>query len=127
MWCEREGRQVGVVVYHIAVGHGIIGEQIEALAQGVAPPNRGIATAEDAARFNAEQAEEHVDCTRDEVIDLLRRNGAAVAAMLCGLTDIQLQQTATVRGRTVTLQERIQRGLLGHISGHLEALREMVG
>jgi hypothetical protein len=123
-WCEREGRAVGVVVYHIAAGHLIIGEQIEALAQGLPPPTHGITTAEDAARFNALQAEEHASCTRAEVLALLQRNGAQVAALLRALSDQQLAQTTVVRERTMTLQERIERSLLGHLHSHLAAVRE---
>ena len=114
-WCDRDGRPVGVVVYHIAAGHLIIGEQIEAIARGSPPPSRGIVSPEDVARFNAQQAEEHANCTRTEALDLLQRNGAQVAALLRGLTDEQLQQAATFRDRRMTLQERIERGLLGHL------------
>ena len=99
---------------------------IEALVQGRPPPTYGITSVEDAARWNARQAEEHAACTRAEVADLLQRNGARVAAFVRGLSDTQLQQTQVVRERTMTLQERIERSLLGHLHSHLEAVRETV-
>ncbi|MDQ6857671.1 MAG: DinB family protein [Chloroflexota bacterium] len=123
-WCEREGRSVGVVTYHIAAGHLIIGEQIQAIASGISFPTRGTGTPEDAATINARQAEENATCTRDETLSLLRHNGGRVAAMLRGLTDEQLRHTALVRDRPVSLRERIDGGLFGHLRSHLAALRE---
>ena len=83
---------MAVVVYHSAAGHLIRGEQIAALARDRPRPTRGITTTDDAARFNDQQAREHARCTRAEVLDLLTRNGAQMAAMLRSLSDEQLQR-----------------------------------
>src|SRR6266446_4235574 len=99
IWCEREGRTVGVVVYHIAAGYILIGNAIQALANGLPLP---IQT--DAESFNAQQAEEHAECTPAEALDLLDRNCSNVAGMLRGLSDEQLGRTAiSPRGRTLTI------------------------
>jgi hypothetical protein len=126
-WCDREGRRVGVVVYHIAAGHLFIAEHIEAITRGAILPTPGPATDQDAAQANAEQAQEHACCTHAEALDLLGRNGAQVIAMLRGLTDEQLNATQVVLGEKIGLKERIERWLFGHATGHLAALRETVG
>jgi hypothetical protein len=119
-WCEQEGRTVGVVVYHIAAGYLLIGNMIHALAKGFPLPAQT-----DAESFNARQAEEHVNCTPAEALDLLRRNGGHVAGMLRGLSDEQLGRTAiSPRGRTLTIEDAVERGLVAHLSGHFETVRE---
>jgi hypothetical protein len=117
---EREGRTVGVVIYHIAAGYLVIGDVIHALANALPLP---VQT--DADSFNAQQAEEHAECTRAEVLDLLRRNCGHVASMLRALTDEQLARTAvSPRGRTLTIDDAVEHGLVAHLQGHFEAVRE---
>jgi hypothetical protein len=119
-WCEQEGRTVGVVVYHIAAGYLIIGNMIDALANGLP-----LTAQTDAESFNARQAEEHANCTQIEALDLLRRNGGHVAGMLRGLSDEQLERTAiSPRGRTLTIEDAVERGLVAHLSGHFETVQE---
>ena len=119
-WCEQEGRTVAVVVYHIAAGYLLIGNIIHALANGLPLPAQT-----DADSFNARQAEQHVNCTPAEALDLLRRNGGHVAGMLRGLSDEQLGRSAiSPRGRTLTIEDAVERGLVAHLSGHFETVRE---
>jgi hypothetical protein len=119
-WCEREGRTVGVVVYHIAAGYLLIGNAIHALANGLPLPNQT-----DADSFNARQAEGHAQCTLAEALDLLNRNGGSVAAMLRCLGDEQLARTTvSPRGRTLTIDDAVEHGLVTHLNGHFAAVRE---
>jgi len=91
-----------------------------ALANGLPLPAQT-----DAESFNARQAEEHVNCTPAEALDLLRRNGGHVAGMLRGLSEEQLGRTAiSPRGRTLTIEDAVERGLVAHLSGHFETARE---
>ena len=93
---------------------------IDALANGIPLPAQT-----DAESFTARQAEEHANCTPAEAFDLLRRNGGHVAGMLRGLSDEQLERTAiSPRGRKLTIEDAVEHGLVAHLSGHLETVRE---
>ena len=71
------------------------------------------------------QAEEQADCTRAEALDLLHRNSGYVAGRLRGLSDEHLGRTAiSPRVRTVTIDDAVEHGLVAHLHGHFEALRE---
>jgi hypothetical protein len=78
----------------------------------------------DAESFNARQAEEHANCTTAEVLDLLRRNCGQVAGMLRALSDEQLARTAiSPRGRTLTIEDAVDNGLVAHLRGHFTTVR----
>jgi hypothetical protein len=92
---------------------------IQAVANGVPLP----APVADPDGFVARQAQEHADCSRAEVLELLRQNGSQVAAMLRSLNDEQLQRTArSPRGRLLTIDDAVERGLVGHLRGHFQAI-----
>src|SRR6266536_5898179 len=94
-WATRtdaEGWPVAVVARHIAGAHAFIGRRVRALTEGQPLPSMppgGI----DAQ--NARDAEQYLNVSRDEVLELLRRNGAEAAALVRGLSDEQLDHEFT--------------------------------
>jgi hypothetical protein len=85
-----EGWPVGVVLHHIAVGHGHGVRWLQDMTGG-----EGVAeTAEDIDRDNALHAVRMEAVGRDETLALLERNGALLQSFLRALSDDELDRTA---------------------------------
>ncbi len=76
--------------------------------------------------MNARDAEEWKHAPKDETLALLRGNAAAAAAEVRQLSEEQL----ALRGRYITdipdawtVEEWLERVLIGHIRGHLTSIR----
>ena len=76
--------------------------------------------------MNAARAQQCAGCTKKETLELLRRNGAAAAALARGLNDDQLDRTGTFFGQTMSTAQLIERVLIGHIEGHGRSIRVVV-
>ena len=105
--CAEEWR-LGVVARHIAAGH----------YTGAADMTRMIVDGEKMPAFNMEQiiemandhAREHADCSREEVLDLLRSKGTAFANYLADLDDTELDRSTHVElvGGEISAQKLIE-------------------
>jgi uncharacterized damage-inducible protein DinB len=89
----HDGRKVGVVVHHVATMYPLEIQLAQALAQG--QPVTGV-TWEVVAGINAKHALEFDGVTKQQALDLLRRNSTAAAAFIRGLSDEELDRAATV-------------------------------
>jgi hypothetical protein len=80
-------------------------------------------------QFNAQHAREQAHCTKEETLDLLRRNGEAAARVVRDLDDAQLDSIATIiTGMPpLTAQQVTERILIGHVRGHLATVRTAIG
>ena len=120
---EADGWSIGVVAHHLATDHPILAGFVEAVATGRPLPPW---TMEMLHQYNARHAAEHRDCTREETLALLRREGAAAAGLVRRLTDEQLDRAAVVPwegGPAVSARQLIERKLIGHIGEHLGSIR----
>jgi len=122
-----DGRTIGVVVHHVASVYPL---EIQ-LALKVAERHRitGV-TMEDVHVMNAKHAAEFGSVTREAAVDLLRRNSAAAAAAIRGLTDEQLAHAEPVSlydDAPVTcqfvLEDHAVRHSYHHLAGVSRALR----
>jgi hypothetical protein len=116
--CKEEGWSVAVAAHHVAASHaGIMG-----LAQLVADGKEVPAlTMEVFDAANAQHAREFANVSRDETLELLRRDGASVASALRALSDEQLDRTAPMAfagGQPWSTAEVIERILIGHPREH---------
>jgi hypothetical protein len=85
-----EGWPVGVVLHHIAVGHGQGVRWLSAMRSG-----EGVTdTAEGIDRENAAHAARMAAVGREETIALLEQNGADLRAALRSLSDEELDRSA---------------------------------
>jgi uncharacterized damage-inducible protein DinB len=85
-----EGWSVGVVLHHIAVGHGHGVRWLRDMAGG-----EGVTdTAEDIDRENALHAVRMEGVGKDETLALLEQNGAQLESALRALRDEELERTA---------------------------------
>ena len=122
-----DGRKVGIVVHHVANVYPL---EIQ-LALKVAERQRiaGV-TMDDVHAMNAKHAADFEGVTREIAVDLLRRNSAAAAAAIRGLTDEQLANAELVSlydDAPVTcqfvLEDHAVRHSYHHLAGIARALR----
>ena len=85
----QDGRKIGVVVHHVASVYPLEIELAQKMAAGT--PIVGV-TAKDVRELNAAHAIRFDDVTKEEAIELLRRNSAAAAAAIRALSDDELDQ-----------------------------------
>ena len=89
----QDGRKIGVVVHHVASVYPL---EID-LARKMAAGNAIVGvTAKDVRELNAAHAAQFDGVTKEEALDLLRRNSAAAAAAIRALTDDELDRAATL-------------------------------
>jgi hypothetical protein len=119
----KDGRKIGVVVHHVATMYPL---EIK-LAQGLAAgqPVQGV-TWDDIHALNAQHAKDHDGVTKEQAVELLRRNSADAAAAIRALGDEQLDQAAPVSlnaDAPLTCQFVLEDHAVRHSYHHLGAIR----
>jgi uncharacterized damage-inducible protein DinB len=122
--CAGETWSVGVVAHHVAESHAGIARIIQTVAAGQPLPQ---ITTEMIDERNAQHARQHANCTKEETLELLRKNGASAVAAVRGLSDEQLQRSGTLRAGPMTAEQVVERILIGHAQGHLASIRAAIG
>lgn len=123
----HDGRPVGVVVHHVASVYPIEIQLAETVAAGKAVT--GV-TGADIDAMNGGHAVEHANATKDEALDLLRRNSAAAAAAIRALSDDQLDRAMPVSlyaNAPLTCQFVLEDHAVRHSYHHLAGIRRAVG
>ena len=79
--------------------------------------------------MNAKHVQEHAKCTKGETLALHKKNAAAAAALVRGLSDAELAKSATVlTGMPPMSVEQIVNGILiNHIDEHCGSIRATLG
>ncbi|HZI78047.1 MAG TPA: DinB family protein [Vicinamibacterales bacterium] len=122
----KDGRPVGVVVHHVASVFPIEIELAQQLARGQAIT--GV-TWDDVHAMNAKHAQENAAVTRQEAIDLLRRNSASAAAAIRALTDEELEAGGTnslYADAPLTCQHMLEDHAVRHSYHHLAKIKAAV-
>ncbi len=121
--CTNEERTVGVLARHVAVAIPFEMVVFREIAAGRQPTTT---TRAQLAEMNAGHAEQWAECAKDETLALLRDNAAVAAAEVQQLSAEQLARA----GKYVeelpgawTVDQWIERILIGHVSGHLQSIR----
>jgi hypothetical protein len=119
-----DGRTVGVVVHHVASVYPV---EIQ-LAQTLAAGKRVEGVTMDVIHaMNARHAKEHDGVTREETLDLLRRNSTAAAAAIRALSDEELDRAAPASlyaNAPITCQFMLEDHAVRHSYHHLARVRE---
>lgn len=125
----KDGRKIGVLVHHVAMMYPLEIELANAVAGGHAI--EGV-TWDAVAEINAKHARENSEVTKEQALELLRRNAAAAAAAIRALTDEQLDRAAAVSlndGAPLTcqfvLEDHAVRHSYHHLAGARAALRPL--
>ena len=122
----HDGRKVGVTVHHVASMYPIEMQLAQLLAAG--KPIEGV-TPEVIAEVNAKHAREFDGVTREQALELLRKNSAAAAAGIRALSDSQLDQAATVSYSSdapLTCQFWLEDHPVRHSYHHLARMKAVV-
>jgi hypothetical protein len=117
---------VGVTAHHVAGSHEGISGIIKAVSAGQSMPNFTMAMVDE---MNATHAREHASCTRAETLALHKKNTAAAAALVRGLSDAALDKSGTVLTGmpAMTTQQIVEGILINHLNEHLASIRAAVG
>ena len=109
---EDEARPLGVIAHHVAVNLNVIMGRIQSVIhdQATAPV--------DFKQVNARHANEYADTTKAEVLSLLRTSGDQIAKDLRSIPNEKLDIAKELPSGRMTVEQRIERVLIGHIQGH---------
>ena len=118
-----DGRAVGVVAHHVAASHKSVAGLVGAITHGKAIP---ALTMDMIHAGNAAHAAQHAHCTKAETLTLLRDNGAAAVATVRGLSDADLDRTATLPMGTITVTKLVEMVLIGHAADHHGSIRRAI-
>src|SRR4029078_3373612 len=125
-WQSRvpgDGRKIGVVVHHVASVYPIEIQLAQSLAKGQAI--EGV-TGEVINKMNAAHAKEFDGVTKEEALELLRRNSAVAAAAIRTLSDEELDRAANVSlnaNAPLTCQFMLEDHAVRHSYHHLARIR----
>jgi hypothetical protein len=124
--CSGERWSVGVVARHVAAGHYRALKLAKMIVDGNELPN---ITPDEIDQSNARHAEKHADCTRDEVLRILREKGSWVTEYLGGLSDSDLERTAHLglAHGDVTVHRFIENSILHQGKEHLANMKAATG
>ncbi len=120
--CQGEGWPVGVVARHIAAAHyGTLG-LAKRIVDGKPLPE---ITQEVIDQGNSQHAQKHADCTKDEVLGILRENGSSIAEYVGGLDDADLDRTSNfaVAGGTISTQQFFENIIILDGTNHLANMK----
>lgn len=123
--CFDEERSVAVVAHHV-------GEVNAAFAGMVARMGAGetyspTANWDQIHEANAQHAREHAEVEKPEVLELLRKNGAAVVAQLRAVPDATYDQHAgNFGGNDMTVAQVTEYVVIGHTASHLASVKGTV-
>jgi hypothetical protein len=123
----KDGRKIGVIVHHVASVYPLEIQIAQTVANG--QPLTGV-TMDAVHQMNAKHAVDHGGVTKEETIDLLRRNSAAAAAAIRELTDAQLAHAETVslyEDAPLTSQFVLEDHAVRHSYHHLHLIRRALG
>jgi hypothetical protein len=119
----KDGRKVGVVVHHVATMYPLEIELASVLAAG--KPISDV-TWEAIHELNANHARDYDEVTKEEALNLLRKNSAAAAAAVRAFSDEQLDRAAPVSLNSdapLTCQFFLEDHPVRHSYHHLAAIR----
>jgi hypothetical protein len=124
--CKKEQWPVGVTARHIGAGHFEAVELARMIVKGEKLPEF---TMEQLVAMANEHARQHAACTRAEVLEILRRNSAALVGYVSGLSDADLERTdhLALAGGKLTAQQLIEAVILQSGGEHFASMKAAVG
>jgi hypothetical protein len=109
---EDESRTVGVIAHHVASTQPWIMERIRAIIEDKPTPPVDFKI------INADHAVAHTDVTTEEVLSLLRENLHRITDEVRAIPDQMLDKERQLPTGVMTVQQRIERVLIGHMKAH---------
>jgi hypothetical protein len=124
---ERDGRALGVIVHHVATVYPIEVQLAQAVGSG---KNMSDVTWDVVKKMNADHATANSGASKQDALDLLRKNSAEAAAAIRQMTDEQLDTAAPFGlcfDAPVTAQFVIEDHAVRHSWHHLARIKETLG
>lgn len=121
--CSAEGWSIGVTAHHAASSYGPVFGLAQAVATGVEVPP---ITMEMIDAGNAQHAIEYANCTKEDVLAILRTDAPGIIEGVRGLSDEQLDCSAALAmtgGAPMSAQQIVEGILINHPREHLESIR----
>jgi hypothetical protein len=109
---EDESRPVGVIAHHVASTQPWIMSRIRAIIEDEPTPPVDFKI------INAEHAVEHAGATRAEVVGMLQQNLQRITAEVRAIPDHMLDKERQLPTGVMSVQQRIERVLIGHMKAH---------
>ena len=124
--CPDEKLSVGVVASHVAIRHYGAFDWAKMIVTGEQLPE---ITKELNEQINAEQAEEHKNCTKGEVIGFLNENGSMVVNYLSDLKDSDLDRTAyfALTSGEISTRQCIEKIIIQRSIEHMGSMKKAIG
>ncbi len=117
---EDETRMVSVIAHHVASTQPWIMGRIRAILDDKPTPPVDFKI------INTEHAIEHGDATKAEVLDLLRANLRLITSEVRAIPDELLDKERLLPSGVMTVQQRIERVLIGHMKAHQASIEATV-
>ena len=120
--CPGEQWPVGVVARHVAAGHYRAVGLAKMIVAGKELPEL---TDETIDQSNAQHADKHASCTKEEVLGLLRENGTSLAGFVTELDDAALDRSGqlAVVGGTISTQQFVENIIILSASEHFKNMK----
>ena len=118
---EDEARPLGVIAHHVAVNEEVIMGRIQLVLRDAPTPPV------DFKQINARHANEYADTTKEAVLSVLRESGRQIAKDLRAIPDEKLDMARELPSGRMTVQQRIELVLIGHIQGHQGSIEATIG
>lgn len=117
---EDESRPVGVIAHHVAETQPWIMSRIRAILEDKPTPPVDFRV------VNAAHAAEHAGATRADVLAMLRENLRQIASEVRAIPDSMLDKERQLATGTMTVQQRLERVLIGHMKNHQASIEATV-
>jgi Mycothiol maleylpyruvate isomerase N-terminal domain len=117
---------VGVVAHHVAGSHEGIAGIIKTVAAGQSMPNFTLDALHE---MNAKHAHEFANVGKAETVALHKKNAAAAAQVVRGLSDADLAKSGTVLSGMppMTVEQIVTNILINHVDDHVGNIKAAVG
>ena len=117
---EDEGRPVGVIADHVAQVEPFIVERIQVMLAG------GVPAPVDFRVVNAEHAAAHAAFRQTDVASRLRANQRSIADAVRAIPDSQLDAMRETPVGPMSIAQRLERVLIGHIKAHEGSIKAAI-
>jgi uncharacterized damage-inducible protein DinB len=112
---------VAAVAHHVAGSCGAIAGLVQLIAKGQPMPNLTMQAIHD---NNAKHAQEFANASKADTLSLFKTNAANAAGIVRGLSDAELDRSASLLGgQPMTTAQVIDNILIHHIEEHLGSIR----
>jgi hypothetical protein len=124
--CSMEEWTARVTARHIGAGHfGIFG-MAGMILEGKELPQLTI---EQINEMSDKDSRAHADCTKDDALDALKKNGAELAAFVAGLSDDELDRKGSMPafGGEASVNQIIEFVIFQSAQEHFDNIKKAVG